>query len=132
MLTCYGLAWLAVPMTDTDTPQVHIRVGELASSVAVAANKLAEAGKLDVRTYWSHGADGMSNRVAVKEVMWTAGTVPTLVFVLENGQEFEAIVQPSNRAIRDARNVLDAVTQRAELDQDEQRRIADLLKSEQG
>jgi hypothetical protein len=99
-------------MTTNNTP--HVRASELASSVAVAANKLAEAGKVEAMTYWTHDADGFANRVPVTEVMWdtTNHHGSRLVFVLANGQEFEAEVVPSSKALREARRELD----RAETD----------------
>lgn len=106
-----GLAWLDTGMEENS---VHVRASEVAASVAVDGMKAA----MVVRTHHSLGSDGFSNKVRVTDVMWTGGTNPTIVFVLENGQEFEAEVRPSSVAMREARTVVDCAVQVAERAQD--------------
>ena len=108
--------------------EVHVRASEIAATAAVALGKIVDNGKpgaakvrlegVEVMTHHSHGDDGFANRVKVKDVMWSGGSLPTIVFVLENGQEFEAEVRPSSKAIREAKSALDCATQVAERAQD--------------
>lgn len=100
-------------MTNTE---VHVRAGELAASVAVDAGKAA----MVVRTHFSQDAEGFSHKVAVTDVMWSGTTTggPMLIFVLENGQEFEAEVKPSSKALREARLAVEAATLAAQRAQD--------------
>lgn len=108
-------------MTNT---KVHVRAAELAATVAVDLSKIVGGTEvtdpLTVRTFHSHAADGFSNKVAVKDVMWSTTTTagPTIIFVLENGQEFEAEVRPSTRALREARLAVEAATLAAQRAQD--------------
>lgn len=102
-------------MTTSQSPRVHVRPGEITSSLAVALNKLAEAGGLDVRTYWSKDADGSSHRVAVTEAMWDASdTHKSLIIVMANGEEFEFVCMPSSPALRAARRELEKAAHDAE------------------
>src|SRR5690242_5153872 len=108
-LTCHARAWLDIHMTTTNDTPVHVRPSELAASMSVAANKLAEAGKLLARTHWTTDDHGFSNKVEVTEVMWDPSNHHgcRLVFVLANGQEFEAEIVPSSKELRAARRELD-------------------------
>jgi hypothetical protein len=98
--------------------EVHVRSSEVAAEVAVKLGKLADATGVKIRTFHSVDEQGFGNQVAVTDVMWSGGTHPTIVIVLANGQEFEAEVRPSSKAIREARTALDCATQVAERAQD--------------
>lgn len=111
-----------------ENKEVHVRASEVAATAAVALGKIVDNGKpeaarvrlegVTVMTHHSQGSDGFANRVEVTDVMWSGGSLPTIVFVLANGQEFEAEVRPSSKAIREAKVALDCATQVAERAQD--------------
>ncbi len=108
-------------MTNTE---VHVRASELAATVAVDISKIVEGTEVTdpftTRTFWSTDSHGFANHVQVKDVMWSATTTggPTIIFVLENGQEFEAEVKPSSKALREARLAVEAATLAAQRAQD--------------
>ena len=102
-------------MTTNTESQVHVRDGEITASLSVALNKLAEAGKLDVSTFWSKDDHGFANHVAVTEVMWDASDGhKSLIVLLENGEEFEFVARRSSKALRNARRELENEAHRLE------------------
>jgi hypothetical protein len=106
-------------MTDTDgTFKVHVRASELVAQLAIS---LPTDGSLKVMTFHSHGADGFSNRVSVKDTAWTTADVsaPTLVIKLANGQEFELECRHSSHELRTARLAVEHPVSRREREQDE-------------
>ncbi len=74
--------------------------GELASSLATG---LADS-KMEILTFWSHDADGLSNRIPIADAMWTSSR---LIITLANGQEFEGEFKPSTQTMRSERDALE-------------------------
>ena len=105
--------------------EVHVRTGEITSTLAVALSKMVDTGKpgaarvrlegIEVRTFWSKDDEGFANRVAVKDVMWDASDDhKSLIVILENGEEFEFVAMRSSSSLRASRRELSKAAYEAE------------------
>ena len=96
---------------------VHVRPAEVAAQLAVDLTK----GVISVRTFHSRDDKGFSLKVPVVDAMWTTADVapPTVVVVLDNGQEFEMEVRYSSPEMRAARLAVEHPAGKAERAQNE-------------